>query len=180
MRRLVALLAFCGLAALAVLPGCGYYSFSGASVPEGVSTVAIPPVENGAALPITTLPAELTRLLVDRFTQRTRLRLDDNAETADAVLEARIESYRTEPTSVTATDLAARNRLTIGLRVTFRRRISAEGGGPEGTAPIVDRSFSAFADYDPGGLPAEREAEAARSVLVNLADDVFTAATSNW
>ena len=175
MRRLVALLAFCGLAALAVLPGCGFYSFSGASVPEGVSTVAIPPVENGAALPITTLPAELTRLLVDRFTQRTRLRLDDNAETADAVLEARIESYRTEPTSVTVTDLAARNRLTIGLRVTFRRRVA-----PEGTAPIVDRSFSAFADYDPGGLPAEREAEAARSVLVSLADDVFTAATSNW
>lgn len=175
MRRLFVLIAFVGTAAVAALPGCGYYSFSGASVPEGVSTVAIPPVENGAALPITTLPADLTRLLVERFTQRSRLRLDDNAETADAVLEARIEAYRTEPTSVTVGDLAARNRLTIGLRVTFRRT-----NAPEGTAPLVDRSFSAFADYDPGVLPAEREAEAARSVIQSLADDVFTAATSNW
>lgn len=172
MRRLVALLA---LVAVAVLGGCGYYSFSGASLPEGVNTVAIPPVENGAAIPITTLPADLTRMLVERFTQRTRLRLDNNPETADAVLEARIESYRTEPTSVTAGDLASRNRLTIGLRVTFRRT-----NAPEGTAPLVDRSFSSFADYDPGVLPAEREAEAARSVLQSLADDVFTAATSNW
>ena len=177
MRRRLAALLLVLLAAPVAAPlgGCGFYSFSGASLPEGVNTIAIPPVENSAATPITTLPNEMTRLLVERFTQRSRLRLDENAETADAVLESRIESYRTEPTSVTAGDLAARTRLTIGLRVTLRRRAAAEGA-----APLVDRSFSAFADYDPGVLPAEREAEAARSLLVSLADDVFTAATSNW
>lgn len=176
MRRAAALWV---LALAALVPvgagGCAYYSFSGASVPEGMRTLAIPPVESNVALPVTSLPGDLGRLLVERFTQRTRLRLDDDPQTADAVLETRIETYRVEPTSVTAGDVAARSRLTLGVRVVFRRT-----NAPQGTAPLVDRTFSAFADFDPGALQAQREAEAAQTALRALADDVFTAATSNW
>ena len=44
----------------------------------------------------------------------------------------------------------------------------------------LERTFSGFDDYDPleGGLEAEEAA--ALAALENIADDLFTAATSNW
>ena len=44
----------------------------------------------------------------------------------------------------------------------------------------MERTFSNFDDYDPlsGGLEAEEGA--ALAALENIAEDLFTAATSNW
>ncbi|HYE57279.1 MAG TPA: LPS assembly lipoprotein LptE, partial [Rhodothermales bacterium] len=94
---------------------------------------------------------------------------------ADAVLETRLEGYRNDPTAVTGDDRAARNRVTLTARIVLRRT------APEASdvAPLLDRSFSSFADYDPA-RGADGEAEAARVALRAIADDAFTAATSNW
>lgn len=167
-RPLAGLVAL-GLAVVAA--GCGPYSFSGATLPDDLRTLAIPPPENAAASPVATLPDDLARLLTDRFIRQTRLRLAADAETADAVLETRLDGYRNEPTGVGGDDRAARNRVTVSVGVRYRR-----AGQP---APLLDRSFSSFADYDPGA-GVDGETRAARAALQNVADDVFTAATSNW
>ncbi len=155
------------------LAGCGFYSFSGASLPDALNTVAILPAENAAAAPIPTLADDLTRLLTDRFVRQTRLRLASEAS-ADAVLETRLDGYRNDPTAVTGQDQAARNRVTLSAHLLFRRT-NADATAP----PLLDRSFSSFADYDPA-QGASGEAEAARVALRAIADDAFTAATSNW
>lgn len=159
------------LALFLLLSGCGYYSFSGATIPPELNTISIPLAELEAATTLPTLPDELTRLLTDRFVRQTRLRLEPDEAAADAVLQARITGYRSEPTAV-GDDQAQRTRITLDVRVHYAAREAAE--------PYLDRTFTAFSDYDALADGLDGEAQAAQSALQQIADDIFTAATSNW
>ncbi|MEM8489171.1 MAG: hypothetical protein AAF564_26745, partial [Bacteroidota bacterium] len=48
----------------------------------------------------------------------------------------------------------------------------------EGEKELLNRTFSNFEEYDP--LDLSEETVAALAALQNVADDIFTAATSNW
>ncbi len=154
-----------------LLAGCGYYSFSGATIPSELNTIAIPLAELEAATPLPALPDELTRLLTDRFVRQTRLRLEPDEAAADAVLQARITGYRNEPTAVGA-DRAQRTRVTISVQIRYAARDAAR--------PLLEQTFTAFSDYDAAADGPEGETQAAQSALEQVADDIFTAATSNW
>lgn len=157
---------------LAVVPGCGYYSFTGASIPPHLKTVAIPLVEDNSLSPLTTLGETLTELLISRFVRQTSLSLETNEEDANAVLTATITRYANAPTSVTGEERAELNRVSVTVSVRYYDNVEDK--------EILQRTFQSFEDYNPleGGLDAEEEA--ARSALANIADDIFTAATSNW
>ncbi len=159
------------LFSLLLLSACGYYSFTGATIPAEISTLAIPLAELGASTPLPTLPDELTRLLTDRFVRQTRLRLEPDETVADALLTSRITGYRSEPTAV-GDDRAERTRITITVTVRYAQR--------DADTPLLDRSFSAFSDYDALADGFDGETQAAQQALEQIADDVFTAATSNW
>ena len=62
--------------------------------------------------------------------------------------------------------------MTLTVSVRYYNRVEDE--------EVFQRNFNSFDDYDPiqGGL--EQEEEAARNALENIAEDIFTAATSNW
>ncbi len=159
------------LACVVLLSGCGYYSFSGATIPAELNTIAIPLAELGASTPLPTLPDELTRLLTDRFVRQTRLTLETDEAAADAILTSRITGYRSEPTAV-GDDRAQRTRISIDVAVRYAAR--------EATTPFLERTFSAFSDYDGIADGLDGETQAAQSALQQIADDVFIAATSNW
>jgi len=154
------------------LSGCSYYSFSGGSVPEEIATLAIPPVEVRAAIPDPTLGDQLTTLLTDRLIRQTRLRLAEEEATADAVLGALLTSFSDAPTAITGDERASRNRVTLMVQARFARREAVE--------PYFERSFQAFADYDPVADGPDGVNQAAAAALVQIADDIFTAATSTW
>ena len=167
-RRLALWLFLCSV--LPVLSGCGIYSFSGATLPEEITTVAIPLAED-RTVGLPGLDQQLTDQLVQRFVDRTRLRLEPDEGAADAVLVIVIERYASEPAAVTGDETAALNRLTIEIQA----RLDEEGR----ETPRVDRRFSASDTYDPaGGLAGE--AALAEELLRRLADDLFTAIASDW
>ena len=157
---------------LAAVPGCAYYSFTGATVPAHLNTVAIPLAEDNSLSPLTTLDDELTDLLITRFVRQTRLSLEENEDEADAVLTIRIDRYLNAPTSVTGQERAELNRITLSVTARYYDHVEDK--------ELLQRTFSSFADYNPidGGL--EREEATALAALENIADDIFTAATSNW
>lgn len=152
------------------LAGCAYYSFTGATIPEHLSTVAIPLVEDNTVSTVTGLDDELTRLLVDRFVRQTRLNLETNETGADVLLQVVITRYVNQPTSVSGQEQATRNRVTVTARVAYEDQVN--------DVELVGRTFSAFEEYDP--LDPAQEETAAFAALEKIADDVFTAATSNW
>ena len=108
---------------------------------------------------------------MSRFADRTRLSLEPNEVDADAVVRATIEQYAIAPAAVTGDNVAALNRVSIGVRVVVYDRTADED--------LLNRAFSAAEDYAPSdGLAGE--ADAAAAVLEQIARDAFTAATSDW
>jgi hypothetical protein len=150
--------------------GCAYYSFTGATIPEHLMTIAIPLVEDNTVSTVTGLDDELSRLMVDRFVRQTRLNLETTESNADALLTVTITRYQNQPTSVSGQEQATRNRVTIAARVSYQDQVK--------DAELVGRTFSAFEEYDP--FDPSQEETAAFAALEKIADDVFTAATSNW
>ena len=158
------------LVLLAALAG-GCYTFSGASIPAHLATVAVPPVESRATGAPADLDQQLTEALVERFADRTRLALQPDEGAADAVVRATVESYAVAPAAVTGDATAALNRVTLRVRVVVEDRVE-EG-------ELLSRTFSATADYAPAeGLSGE--ADAVTRALTQVAQDAFTAATSDW
>ena len=151
--------------------GCSYYSFSGASIPAHLTTIAIPIAEDESTSPLTLLDESLTEFMIDRFVRQTRLTLTEDETDADILLTAQITRYNNAPTSVTGQERAQYNRITISVTAQYANQVDGD---------VLERTFSGFDDYDPleGGLEAEEAA--ALAALENIADDLFTAATSNW
>lgn len=154
------------------LSGCGYYSFTGASIAPHLETVAIPLAENRTASPITDLDSRLTDLLVDRFVGQTRLSLEPEEAEADVVLSTVIDRYTNQPTSVSGDVQAARNRVTITVTVRYFDRVE--------NRELLAQSFSGYSEYLPLDEGLAGEGRAAMEALENVADDIFTAATSDW
>ena len=160
------------LVVLLVLPACSYYSFTGASIPAEYETVAIPIAEDASLSPIPTLGEALTDRLIDRFVRQTRLGLETDVQAADVVLAARIDRYANEPTAVGGGEQAQQNKVTVAVNVRYVEQATE--------TVLLERTFSSFEQYDPVERGPQGEEEAALAALSNIADDVFTAATSNW
>lgn len=154
------------------LSACSYYSFTGATIPAHLQTISIPLVQDVSTSTLTNLEDELTRLLVDRFVGQTRLSLEPSSTEGDAVLTAEIQRYINEPAAVGGGAQATLNRVTISVLVTYLDRVNEQ--------QIFERTFSATDEYSPTEEGLAGEEDAAAAVLENIADDVFTAATSNW
>lgn len=151
--------------------GCGVYSFTGASIPEHLQTVAVPLAEVRAQGALVNLDRLLTDALIERFADRTRLNLEPDEEEADIVLRAMIERYSITPVAVTGDEVASLNRVTLVVDILYLDTVRDED--------LLQRSFTASADYNP--IEGEAgEADAATRALEQLAGDVFSAATSNW
>ena len=152
-----------------LLGGC--YTFSGASLPDNLRTVAVPPVESRASGGPADLDQRLADALVERFADRTRLDLTPDETEADLVVRATVERYTVSPAAVTGDEVAALNRVTLSVRVVATNTVDE--------SELLGRSFTATADYAPAeGLAGEQDA--AERALEQIAQDAFTAATSDW
>ncbi len=154
------------------LSGCTVYSFSGASIPSHLETIAIPIAQDNTSNPVNRLGADLTDQLTNRFIDRTSLSLTTNDEGADALLTARIQRYTNQPTGVSGDERATTNEVTIEVEVRYVDQKKGE--------EMLARTFTGTASYDPveAGLSGERQA--AQNALENVTDDIFSTATSNW
>ena len=154
-----------------VLGACGVYSFSGATIPAQLETVAVPLAEDRSTGGPPGLDRLLTDALVDRFVDRSRLTLETDEGAADAVVRATIERYAIAPVAVTDQNVAALNRVSLSVRVVVEDRV--EDG------ELLARTFTASEDFAPAaGL--QGEADASATALDQIARDAFTAATSDW
>lgn len=174
-RSLPVLGAVLGAVLLAVVAsGCGFYGFQAGSIPQNLNTIAVPLVQDNSISPVPTLDRDLTQFFTSRFVDRTRLRLTNNEADADALLSATITSYRSEPTTVGDDNRANANEVSIRVSVEYLDQTKTP---PEA---MVNREFTASSNYDPVSQGVEGEEIAARDALEQIADDVFSAATSNW
>jgi len=157
------------LALTFICHGCGFYSFSGASIPAEAKTVSVDYFPNHAQLINPLLSDNLTNALRDAMTNQTTLDMVESD--GDLAFEGEITDYRTSPAAITG-QTAAMNRLTITVKVRFSNRIDE--------TKDFEQSFSRYEDY-PSDQELTSVQEALTSTIVEqLVEDIFNKALVNW
>ncbi|NNK87753.1 MAG: LptE family protein [Flavobacteriaceae bacterium] len=154
-----------------ILASCGPYSFTGASIPEGTETFQVNFFQNNAPLIEPGLDLEFTQSLQDLILNQTNLDLVKS--NGDLVYEGEITEYRISPTTATAENTAAQNRLTIGVNVRFYDRKNDQND--------FEKRFSFFFDYEGSAqLIGTQKEVAIEEIFDRITQDIFNASLANW
>jgi hypothetical protein len=152
--------------------GCSVnYSFTGASIPPGARTIQINNFPNNASLVNPALSQELTDALRKKFQSQTSLVIVN--EGGDLIISGEITDYNTRPTAIQSDDIAALNRLSISIKVSFVNTI-------DDTQSFQNQTFTRYEDY-----PSTQDLMSVQETLVQqineyLVEDVFNKAVVNW
>ena len=165
MKRIASILA---LAALVV--SCGIYSFTGTSIQPDVKTITIPYVEYKALRVNPSLAGDLTDALQEKFRKLTRLEQVDQDGDLELVVE--VTGYDVKATAITANEMAAQNRLTVGVKIAFTNRKYPEDD--------VNQSFSAYEDFDATQSLEAVESGLCETIIDKLVEDIFNATVAQW
>ncbi len=165
-----------GFAALLIL-GIGLlssckvsYSFSGVNISTEVTTYSVEYFPNRAAIVQAQLSQTLTDAIQDKIESGTSLSL--NSDGGDVEFSGEITGYETRPTAITGDEVAARNRLTITVRVKYTNLVEPELD--------FDSSFSRFEEYDATYNLSDVENELIELILDNITEDIFNKAFVSW
>ncbi len=167
-KRTGTLLLLFGLLAV-VLQGC--YSFSGASLPEHLHTVAVPLFDDTSRAGIAEYRERCTRSLINSIEAQSELVVEADPSRADAVLTGAIISYADEPSQLgSTTERAVTNRITVVLKADFDDRVTRE--------KLFSQTFVGFADYTAGSYAAQQGA--IDSAIDMAVEELFNRMISNW
>lgn len=162
-----------GLACLLAAAGCHIinYSFSGTSIQPDVRTITINELEYRALKVNPTLSNSLSEAIRTRFRQMTRLEQVDMD--GDLEISGEITGYDVRATAVTANEVAAQNRLTVTVKVSFNNRKYPEDN-------FENKNFSAYADYDSTNSLDAVEQTLCTEIIDKLVEDIFNATVAQW
>lgn len=147
------------------------YSFTGASIPPQVRTIQIDQFVNNAPLVNPLLSQQLTDALRLKFQSQTALTLVN--QNGDLVISGEITDYSTRPAAIQANDVAALNRLTISLKVSFINHFDP-------SQSFQNQVFTRYEDY-----PSNLDLMSVQDILVKqiteyLVEDIFNRTVVNW
>ena len=156
---------------LALVVGCGPYSFTGISLSAETKTFQVNYFQNTSALIEPGIERDFTLGLQDLILNQTNLDLVKS--NGDILYEGEIVEYRISPTTATASNTAAQNRLTIGINVRFVNKNDEEAD--------FEKRFSFFFDF-PGSaqLVGSQKTTAIEEIFVRITQDVVNASLANW
>ena len=119
----------------------------------------------------TGIERDFTLALQDLILNQTNLDLVKS--NGDIFYEGEIVEYRISPTTATASNTAAQNRLTIGINVRFVNKNDEEAD--------FEKRFSFFFDF-PGSaqLVGSQKTTAIEEIFVRITQDVVNASLANW
>lgn len=170
------IIGICGIVATLVataliVHSCGIYSFTGTSIQADVKTITIDYFEYKALKVNPSLSNDMTEALKDKFRKMTRLEQVDMD--GDLEITGAITGYDVRATAVTADEVAAQNRLTVTVKISFTNRKYPEDD-------FSDKSFSSYADYDSTQSLDAVEATLCEEIIEKICEDVFNATVANW
>ena len=158
-------------AAAALVSACGIYSFSGTSIQPDVKSITIDFFEYKALRVNPSLSNDITEALRTQFRRMTKLEQVDLD--GDLEISGEITGYDVKATAVTADEVAAQNRLTITVSVSFQNRKYPDDD-------FDNRSFSAYEDYDSTLSLDAVESSLCEEIVKKLIDDIFNATVAQW
>lgn len=170
LKKISLLLLLLALTIVVNFTACCSYSFTGASVPKHLNTIAIPFADDKSGSAEIGLRESFTQKLIQKFIDDNSLQVADRVN-ADAILECTIVSFNDAPAIVTAGENVTSRRITIGVKASYRDLIKK--------VTLFDKTFSAYEDYTQGGNLAERN-NAIEKVIDKLTEDILLETVSGW
>lgn len=156
--------------AILILASCGIYSFSGTSIQPDVKTITINYFEYKALRVNPSLSNDLTEAMRNQFRKMTKL--EQVEMDGDMEITGEITGYDVTPAAVTANEVAARNKLTVTVKVSFKDRLHPEED--------FDKSFSAYSEYDSTNSLDAVESTLCAEIIDKIVEDVFNASVAQW
>ncbi len=160
---------------LMLLTMAGCYSFTGASVPPHLHTIAVPLFDDESATSLVVgLRERATEAIVAQFTRSNTLSVVDE-RSADCTLRGRIVGVRSQPEavgSVGGTVQAQRQLLTIAVEGTFTDRTL--------NRQLWQQTFTASSPYETTGDLREQQDRAVEAALRQLSQDMFLKTVADW
>ena len=141
--------------------GCPY-SFTGASVPKHLKTIAIPLVDDQSGFGEPGLREEFTTELTNLFLSDNSLEVADKT-TADSILEGVITSVSDAPSVVAQGEAVTQRRITMAVKFTYQDKVLRK--------TVWEKTFSDWGDYDSGGLS---------EAMKKLTEDILLETVSGW
>ena len=154
-----------------IAQGCGFYSFTGASIPEGVETFQVDYFQNNAAIVEPGIDRDFTLRLQDLIQNQSSLSLVNSG--GDLLYQGEITEYRIAPMTATAQQTAAQNRLTISVNVRYYNRKNEDDD--------FEKRFSFYYDY-----PASEQLigstldTALDEIYERITQDIFNESLAKW
>jgi hypothetical protein len=146
------------------------YGFTGAVPMTGVKTFSVSYFQNRARLINPNLSQQFTDGLQEKLVRQTSLnQIEDNG---DLEFSGQITEYAVKPINIQEGDVAAQNRLTIGVSVKFTNNKDHEQDW--------EKTFSAYEDFDSNNSLGDIEDELCPLIVKKLAEDIFNASVANW
>lgn len=161
---------FIALIFLAMFQSCWKYSFTGLGDIKA-ETFQVNYFQNNAPLIEPGLERDFKIALEELVLNQTSLDLVKS--NGDIVYEGEIVEYRISPTTATANNTAAQNRLTIGVKVHFYNKNDPDSE--------FDQRFSFFYDY-PGStqLVGSTKTAAHEEIFERITQDIINQSLANW
>ena len=147
------------------------YSFTGASISTKTKSFQVNYFQNNSNLVEPGIDRDFTNKLIDLMINQTSLELVKS--NGDLIFEGEIVEYRISPTTATANNTAAQNRLTIGINVRFFDKNDSESD--------FEKRFSFYYDY-PGNsqLIGSQKETAVDEIFERITQDIFNEALAKW
>ena len=147
------------------------YSLTGASISAETKTFQVNYFQNNSTLIEPGIDRDFTNKLIDLLINQTSLDLVKS--NGDLLYEGEIVEYRISPTTATANNSAAQNRLTVGINVRFFDKSDPEAE--------FEKRFSFYYDY-PGSsqLVGSQKDTAIDEIFERITQDVFNASLAKW
>ena len=149
---------------------CGFYTFSGASISPEIKNIKINYFINEAENLKANLDRDITQKLTDFIIEQTDLSV--NNDNYEIEINGKIISYDITPISISSSDFANQNRLSISVNIDFKNYVNEKEN--------YNQKFTRYVDYKSDQNIEEIESELNDQIIEEICIDIFNKTFVNW
>jgi hypothetical protein len=150
-----------------LLGGC--YSFTGASVPAHIKSIAVTLFDDQSGFGEPGVRERFSQKLVELFTSDNNLEIRDKTN-ADSILEGAITAIRDEPAVITANEVTQSRRITVTVHAVYTDMKLRK--------KVWERDFSQMGEYTVGAASARTPA--IQTAIQKISEDILIETVSGW
>ncbi len=146
------------------------YSFTGINISKDIKTFQVDYFPNNAPLIEPGLNEDFRNKLIDRIDRQTNL--TQVKSNGDIIFQGEIIDYKIEPVALSAGQTAAKNRLTIALKIEYTNTKNADDN--------FDKRYSWYYEYPAATGLNDIKTQAQEDILNTILDNLFNDTLAKW